>query len=157
MNRRQLVMLSGAAMVAGQGLAQASPVTAGAGRRAAKVLLKLQRTKSSYRTAKSETKQAKHLRSLASALSLTSDQQQQAADVFGKAVAANGALRANLKAARKNLSQAVKNNDAAGIREWSGAIGNLKAQITFAGTNANAAFLSLLTPNQTATLDQFRS
>jgi hypothetical protein len=160
MNRRQMIMLPGAALVARQGFAQGAQLSEAVAERPVqhvshKVLLKFTRPKAVSKVPKTEAKSAKYLNSLTTALSLSSDQQQQAGTILAAAVTAHATLRASLKTARASLSVAVRNNDSAGINQASGVIGNLTAQITAAGANANAAFYHILTPDQQSKLAQF--
>ena len=90
-------------------------------------------------------------------MALTSDQQAQADAIFSSAVTARAALRGNLKTARQNLRDAVKNMDTAAIDRLSGAVGSLKAQLISVGAGANAAFYRTLTPDQQAKLAPLQS
>jgi|SwirhirootsSR2_FD_contig_61_3016437_length_953_multi_3_in_0_out_0_2 Spy/CpxP family protein refolding chaperone len=162
MNRRQLIMLSGTAAVAGQAFAQTRQTTglspSGTSQRASyKALLKLSRSKSSYKIPKTDAKRAKYIRSLSGALSLSAGQQQQVDEIFANALNARATLRASLKIARHNLHNAVKRMDTALIEPLSAMVGNLKAQLLAAGASANAALYRLLTPEQQAKLIQFQS
>lgn len=154
MNRRQLVMLSGAVVAAGQGYGQTAQPAPGSH---SKALVKLGRTKSTYKIPRTEAKKTKYLNSLTAALALTPDQQQQVQAIFSGAVAARATLRAGLKTAHRNLSEAVRNDNSAGIAEMSAAIGELRTRVTTAGANANAAMYRILTPDQRARLTQFQS
>jgi hypothetical protein len=155
MNRRQLMMLSGAA-VAAQGLVQ--PQTSSASQRAStKTLLKLTHAKSSYKIPKTDAKKAKYLRSLHTALALTADQQAQADAIFTNALAARAALKANIKTARKNLRDAVKSMDTAAMDRMSAAVGSLKAQLIAIGAGAHASFYRSLTSDQQGKLIPFQS
>ena len=156
MNRRQLMMLSGAAAAASPSLAQ-STRSAVTPRASAKVLLKFSRARSSYKIPKSDAKKVKFLGSLSSALTLTADQQSQADAIFSNAVTARAALRASLKTARQNLRYAVKNMDTASIERMSAAVAGLKAQRILIGARANASFFRTLTLDQQARLIQFQS
>jgi Spy/CpxP family protein refolding chaperone len=156
MNRRQVMMLSGAAVVAGSGFSQTGQPAA-LSRSGAKTLLKLSRPKSSYKIPKSDAKRAKFLDSLNAALALTPDQQQQAATLFTNALAARTALRSSLKTARQKLSEAVKSDNNSVIDQVSASIGNLKAQLISTGAGAHAAFNRILTSDQQAKLTQFQS
>jgi hypothetical protein len=161
MNRRQLMMLSGAAAAAG-GLAQAQQAPglnhSGSAQRAAfKALMKLSGTKSSYKIPKTEAKKTKYLDSLTTALTLTPAQRQQAETIFTNALTARAALRSNLKAARQSLKDAVKNIETGAVDQMAAAIGNLKAQLVSTGANANASLYRLLAPDQLAKLTQFQS
>jgi poly-gamma-glutamate capsule biosynthesis protein CapA/YwtB (metallophosphatase superfamily) len=160
MNRRQMMILPGAALMANRGSAQVVQrfgpgFERPAQRVSPKVLLKYSRLKAISKVPKTEAKSAKYLSSLTTLLSLSSDQQAQATTVFGAAVTTQAALRKSLKAARESLGAAVMKNDSAGINQASGAIGMLTAQITAAGAKANAAFYQILTPDQQSKLAQF--
>ena len=153
MNRRQMI-LSGAAVAAGVA-STARPATLS--RSGAKTLLKLSHPKSSSKIPKTESKRTKYLDSLNTALTLSPDQQQQAATLFTNALATRTALRSSLKTARQNLSEAVKNNNAAAVDQMSAAIGNLKAQLISTGASTHAAFYRILNADQLARLTQFQS
>ena len=162
MNRRQLIMLSGTAAVAAQALAQTRQTTglsaSGPSQRASyKALLKLSRSKSSYKIPKTDTKRAKYVRALSAALSLTPGQQQQVEEILANALTARATLRASLKIARHNLSDAVRRMDTALIESLSAVVGNLKTQVLAVGASANAALYRILTPDQQAKLIQFQS
>ena len=92
MKSRQLTMLSGVAVAAGQGLSQTRQSAGGA---SLKTLMKL--SSPSYEIPKTGSKKAKHLDSLTLALSLTPDPQQQASAIFTNALATRAALGASLK------------------------------------------------------------
>ena len=158
MNRRQLMMLSGAAAAAAgaHGLAQTQP-SLGSNRASYKTLIKLSRLKSSYRIPKTDSKRTKYVQSLTTALAMTATQQQQADAIFTEAVTTRSGLRASLKTARQNLRNAVKDNNTGAIEELSTMIGNLKARLISTGANANVAFHRILGPDQQARLTQFQS
>src|SRR5438477_10397929 len=110
MNRRQLIMFSGAAAAAatGQALAktrQKVPLShsVASPRSQYKALLKLSRPKSSHKIPKTDAKKAKYISSLSAALTLTSSQQQQADAIFANAVTARAGLHASFKTAPHNL------------------------------------------------------
>ncbi len=156
MNRRQLMMLSGAA--AGQSFALAAQSNPSAAQRASyKTLLKLAKPKSSYKIPKTDAKKTKYLNSVTAALTLAPDQQQQAAAIFNDALSVRTTLRTSLKTARQNLTAAVKNSDAAAIEQAAAAIGTLRARLTSAGANAHAALFRILSSDQQARLTQFQS
>ena len=162
MNRRQMMMLSGVAAAAGQGLAQTQQVSglnrSDVTQRAAfKTLLKLSGPKSSYKIPKSEAKKTKYLDSLTTALSLSSAQRQQAETIFTNALTARTALRNSLKTARQNLRNSVKNLETSAIDQMSANVGNLKAQLVSNGAYAKASLYRILAPEQQARLAQFQS
>jgi hypothetical protein len=159
MNRRELIMLSGAALAAHERLAQAQQVSTATYTGVAatiRTLLKYNRAKSSHRLPKDETKLTKYVDSLSSALSLTAIQQQAASSIFLNAIVAKTTLKAQIKTARTNVSNAVFANDSGGISQESANIGNLKAQLIALGANAHATFHQVLTPAQQQMLLQYR-
>src|SRR5689334_19769572 len=90
MNRRQVIMFSGAALAA-EGLAQAQQVTnnSAAARNAVattKALLKLSSVKQSYKIPKKDTKVTKYVGKCSAALALSIDQQQAASSIFQNAL-----------------------------------------------------------------------
>ena len=121
-----------------------------------KSLIKYSRLKAAYKIPKNPAKQAKHLATLTALLTLTPDQQQQAASIFSGAGGERASLHTSLKAARQSLSQAIKNNDPTGIAQASALIANLKAQQVSNGATANAAFVAILTEDQRAVLSHVR-
>ncbi len=162
MNRRQVMMLPGVALVAHQAsaqVAQASGARPGAASRRVshKILLKYDRPKALSKIPKTEAKVAKYLYSLNALLVLNSTQQQQASSIFSAASAIVAGIRSNTKAARQSLATAIKNNDTAGISQLSITLGNLHAQQIAAGSNANAAFFQILTADQQSKLTFFQS
>src|SRR5262249_42326951 len=160
MNRRQLMMISGAAVATGSGLVPTARAASGpvASQRASyKALVKLGRLKSSYKLPKTESKKAKYLGSLSAGLTLTSAQHQQADTIFSSALSTRAALRGSLKTARQNLREAVRNNDASAIEQMSANVGSIKAQLISTGANAHVAFHRILSTDQLAKLTQFQS
>lgn len=160
MKRRELIMLSGAALAAHEAVAQTQTATGGRGianSRTAKTLLKYSHAKSSYHIPKNGDKTAKYVSSLSAALSLTPDQQQAASTIFLSAVTFRASASPQIKAARKNLSDAVLTNDNGAIGQASAAIANLRTQLIHTGAQAHSAFYSILTPDQQAKLLQYRS
>ena len=83
-------------------------------------------------------------------LSLTSDQQAKATTLFSTAHANNQSVMTSLHQAHESLATAIKNNDAAGITNYSNQIGTLTAQMTANNAKADAAFYAILTPDQQA-------
>jgi Spy/CpxP family protein refolding chaperone len=160
MNRREMVILPGIALAASHGLAQSLPATANSstvsGGLSHKAIAHYSRLKSFYKIPKSEARQAKYVRFLSTLLSLTPNQQTQAAVIFASASTSHAALKTSAKAARQSLGEAVKNNDSAGINKTSAAIGAFAAQRHSIGASANAAFFQILTGAQQVTLNQFR-
>ena len=160
MNRREVILLSGAALAAQEGVAQAQqvlPLRTTANQPGSKVLLKYRQAKASYLIPKSDAKAVKHVNSLSNALSLTSDQQQSALAIFKNAAASHVNLKPQLKTARKSLSSAVFAGDGGGVSQALAAIANLHAQSMGVGASAQAAFYQLLTADQQTKLLQYRS
>jgi Spy/CpxP family protein refolding chaperone len=160
MNRRQMVVLPGVALAASRGFAQteqsaASPSSSGTVSH--KAVAHYSSPKSSYKIPKSGAKQAKYIGFLTTLLSLAPNQQAQAAAIFANASASDAEAKKNIKAARKHLSETVTNNDSARMQQMSASIGTLAAQRHLIGASANAAFFQLLTADQQAKLNQFRS
>jgi len=161
MKRRDLIMLSGAAVAAGATMARGQQLQ-GVSRVAnhhssAKTLVKYSRAKASYKIPKNDAKAAKYVTSLTAALSLSPSQQQQALTIFSQAASVRMNIKTQAKTVRRSLSEAVRTGDAGGISQFSTAIANLKAQRISAGANAHAAFFQLLTPDQQSQTLQFRA
>jgi hypothetical protein len=160
MKRREMIMLSGAALAAHEAVAQTKTAASTGGMassRAAKTLLKYSHAKSSYHIPKNGDKTAKYVGSLSVALSLTPDQQQAASTIFLSAVTVRAGASPQIKAARKNLSDAVLTSDNGAIGQASAAIANLRTQLINTGAQAHSAFYHILTTDQQAKLLQFRS
>ncbi len=157
MNRRQMVIFPGIALVAGQALADTQqPATHTLGF-SHETVGHYSRPKSFYTVPTTQVKQTKYVSFLATLLSLTPAQQSQAANTFAAAGASHAEAKKNMKIAKVSLSRFVKNNDGAGINDASASIGNLAAQRHSIGAGANAAFLQILTADQQTKLHQFRS
>jgi Spy/CpxP family protein refolding chaperone len=166
MNRRQMVLLPGTALLASEVFAQsqteapASRPSVPAGslspHKALKYSGKYGRAKYAYKIPKTPAKQEKYISFLSTLLSLTTAQQQQAASIFTAATAAKGALRTQVQAAHDALSDAVKTNNPTTINQASAAIGALGAQRRALGAQANASFYQILTAAQQSTLSQFQ-
>ena len=161
MNRRVLIALPGIAAFAasrafGQTQEVAVPGDGAVAHVSRKALTKHSGSKAAYKVPKNATKQTRYLGSLTALLSLTPTQQQQAAGIFTNAASTLASVRSNLKAARKALSEAVRNNDTGRISQASTALGALTSQYVSNGALANAAFVQLLTADQQAKLSQFR-
>ena len=160
MNRRQVIMLSGAAAAAaGHAVAKSTGLSATAvsPRASYKALLRLSRPKSSHKIPKNDARKAKYIRSLSAALTLSPGQEQQADAIYSNALTARATLHASLKTARHNLHNAVKRMDSSLIDQLSSMVGNIRAQKVAAGANANAAFYRILTPDQQSKLIKFQS
>ncbi len=90
-------------------------------------------------------------------LTLTPEQQQQAATIFTNAATTMQTLHGNMRTSHQGLEQAIKNNDATAIDQNANAIGTATAQMIAARAKAHAAFFQILTPDQQAKLSQFES
>jgi Spy/CpxP family protein refolding chaperone len=166
MNRRQMVLLPGTALLASEVFAQSQtetpasrpsiPAGSLSAHKAMKYTSKYGRAKYAYKVPKTPAKQAKYVSFLSSLLSLTTAQQQSAASIFSAALAGKTALRSQVQAAHDALSEAVKSNNATTINQASAAIGALGAQRRALGAQANASFFQILTAAQQATLSQFQ-
>jgi Spy/CpxP family protein refolding chaperone len=95
-----------------------------------------------------------HVEHLTKALSLTTQQQQQATTIFTEAQNSSKPLHDQLSTAHDNLHAAVQKNDTAAIEQISNTIGNLMAQQTMAHAKAMAAFYQTLTPEQQSKFSQ---
>jgi Spy/CpxP family protein refolding chaperone len=159
MKRRELV-ISGVALAASRGFAKAQQTSASAASSSGlshKVLAHYTRLKSFSAIPKSAGKQAKYISFLTTLLSLTPSQQTQLASIFSAASASLAALKGNMKAARVDLGKFVTSNDASGMSRTSNLIGKFAAERHTIGAGANAAFFQILTAEQQATLNQYRS
>jgi hypothetical protein len=164
MNRRQMVFLPGAALLAGEAFAQtqsdASRTSTTSGslspHKAMKASAKYGRAKYSYKVPKTEKQQTKYITFLSALLSLTPTQQQQAASIFSAAITTKATLRSQVQAAHHALSNAVKSGNPNSINQASAAIGALGAQKRALGAQANSSFYQTLTGAQQTTLSQFQ-
>jgi Spy/CpxP family protein refolding chaperone len=157
-----MVILPGIALAAGRGFAQSQPATtsraAGSGTLSHKTIAHYSRLKSFSTIPKSEAKQARYVTFLTTLLSLTPNQQTQAASIFATAASASrDAVKKNMKAARQTLAEAVESNNSAVIGQASATIGSLTAQRHSIGASANASFYQMLTLDQQAKFNQFRT
>lgn len=163
MNRRQMVLLPGTALLAGEVFAQSqsegsiTKTSAPNAHKAMKLTAKYGRAKYAYKIPKTTAKLEKYLNFLSALLSLTAAQQQQGVGIFSAAIASKTALRAQVQAAHDALSEAVQSNNPTTINQASAAIGALGAQKRAMGAQANASFYQILTPAQQATLGQFQT
>lgn len=159
MNRRSLVALPAgiAAFAASRAFAQTQETASIDGPRASsKALVKQSGLKAAYKVPKSGAKQARYLNSLTALLSLTSAQQVSAAAIYANAASAQTSIHASLKAARKALKDAVKNNDSGAITQTATTLGVLTGQHITTGAAANASIYQLLTPAQQTLLSKFQ-
>jgi hypothetical protein len=159
LKRRELMLVSGAALVAGQGLAKTlkpGPTGVVSQRRTQKLLLKYSKAKSFLKVPKSAKKTTKYVNSLTALVGLSANQQTQATTALTAARETLVTVRTNLKAAKKLLATAVKNNDSGAMGQASTSIGNLMAQKLSTATSANAALYQMLTPDQQSKLSQFQ-
>ena len=161
MNRRQLMLIPGAALVAEQAFAQAQSmskaVTGVSAHQSKKQLLKLSRTRSVTKIPKTEIKASKYIKSIGAYLGLSADQRAQASTILAAARGTVTTIRASLKPARQSLSAAVQANDTAGINQASALIGSLTSQRMVAAAGAHAAIHQMLTSDQQAKLAALRS
>lgn len=163
MNRRQMVLLPGTALLATEVFAQsqtaASTLRASApsAHKAMKLAAKYSRAKYAYKVPKTAAKLEKYVSFLSTLLSLTTAQQQQATSIFTAAIAQKSALRTQVQAAHQALSEAVQSNNPTTINQASAAIGALGAQKRALGAQANASFYQVLTQAQQATLSHFQT
>jgi len=160
MRRREMLAVPGVAALAatsafGQRQAQGSGFGA-VPTISRKALRKESSSKAAYELPKNAAKQTRYLASLSALLQLTIGQTQQADSIFAGAVTNRGGIRSTMKAARKALGTAVRNNDGPGINQIASQLGSLMAQYVANGAAANAAFYQILTPAQQATLNQFQ-
>ena len=163
MNRRQMVLLPGAALLAAEAAFAQSQSDAVVARttgltphKALKSASKYGRAKYAYKVPKTAAKLEKYVHFLTAFLSLTSTQQQQVTSIFSAAIASKTALRTQVQAAHVALSDAVKTNNGAGITKASADISTLGAQRHALSAQANASFYQILTPAQQTTLSQFQ-
>jgi hypothetical protein len=152
-----MVVLPGLALAATSAISKAQTTgTTGNAALSHKAVTRYSSLKAAF-TVPKPSKQQKYIVFLTTLLSLTSDQQSQAASLLSGAGIAIAQNKTNAKALRQMLSQAVANNDQAKIRQISVAIGTLTAQRHAIGANANASLYQILSPNQQTALTQFRS
>lgn len=155
MNRRQVIMLSGAALAARETVHAQTATAISA--TAIKTLMKYNRARTSYQIPKSDDKGTKYVGSLSAALELSIGQQQEATRIFSVATATRASLRTQYKSARQTLRDAIYANDANAIGQAATTLGTLKAQLITAGTTAHSAFYQMLSSGQQARLLQYRA
>ena len=85
---------------------------------------------------------------------LSPAQQQSALAIYTKSAAANADLEASLRAARRDLSTAVRSNATGAIGNLATQIGNLTADLTSNDAQSEAAFYQTLNPAQQAIYNQ---
>ena len=90
-------------------------------------------------------------------LSLTPQQQQQAASIFGEIGNSAKATRDQMRTAHDNLKAAIQKNDAAGMEQAANTIGSLNTQMILAHAKTQAAFYQILTPEQQAKMNDLES
>jgi Spy/CpxP family protein refolding chaperone len=90
-------------------------------------------------------------------LSLTPQQQQQAATIFGEIGNNAKATHEQMRTAHDNLKAAIQKNDSAAIEQAANTIGSLNTQMVLAHAKAQAAFYQTLTPEQQAKMNDLES
>jgi Spy/CpxP family protein refolding chaperone len=98
-----------------------------------------------------------HLDFLTKQLSLTTQQQQQAATIFNEVGNTSKATHEQMKTAHDSLKAAIQKNDTAGIEQAANTIGSLTTQMTVAHAKAQAAFYQTLTPEQQTKMNELES
>jgi Spy/CpxP family protein refolding chaperone len=98
-----------------------------------------------------------HIDFLTKQLSLTTQQQQQAAAIFSGVQNDAKNTHEQMRAAHDNLKAAIQKNDTAAIEQAASVIGNLTAQMTTAHAKAQAAFYQTLTPEQQTKMNELES
>lgn len=159
MNRRQMLMIPGAAAAAAGAVLAETPlhpptVIAGVSR---KSVSKYSRSSEIYKVPKTATKSAKYVTFLTTLLGLTTEQQQQISSIYASAMQTQTTLRTNMKTARQTLVTAVKNGDSSAVGQVTSGLGLMQAQHLAAGASANIQVLQVLTPSQQTQLEQFQA
>jgi len=156
MNRRQMLMIPGAAAAAaGAALAEVPrrPPTGVSRKRVSKY----SKGSEIYKVPKTAAKSAKYISFLTALLGLTIGQQQQIASIFDSAMQAQSSVRTGMKTARQSLIAAIQNGDSAAVGQITSGLGLLTAQHLAAGASANMQLLQVLTAAQQAQLAQFQA
>ena len=144
MERRTLLVLPGiAALAAGHQVLGETQAQAKSGI-SNKALASHGGSKSAYKIPAKATKVTKYVNGLAALLSLTPEQQQEAAAIFTTASASRQSVQSGLKPARKSLKDAVKNNDTAAISQAAASLSALTGEKIASGALAHAKFFQLL-------------
>jgi Spy/CpxP family protein refolding chaperone len=99
----------------------------------------------------------RHLDFLTKQLSLTTQQQQQAATIFSEVGNTAKATHEQMKTAHDGLKAAIQKNDTAAIEQAANTIGTLTTQMTVAHAKAQAAFYQTLTPEQQTKMNELES
>ena len=98
-----------------------------------------------------------HIDFLTKQLSLTAQQQQQAATIFSGVANNAKTTHEQMRTAHDSLKAAIQKNDTAGIEQAANTIGNLTTQMTVAHAKAQAAFYQTLTPEQQTKMNELES
>jgi len=85
---------------------------------------------------------------LAETLSLTADQKTKATAIFTEAATASQELRESTRSTRESLNNAIEQNNAVAIDQFSADLGRISGQMTAIESKAEAAFYALLTAEQ---------
>lgn len=91
--------------------------------------------------------------SLATLLDLTDAQKTQATTIYTGALTAAQSIETSLRSTRQALADAVKANATATIDQLSATIGTATGQLIAINSKADAAFYSILTPDQQTKFD----
>jgi Spy/CpxP family protein refolding chaperone len=97
------------------------------------------------------------LKFMTNMLSLTDEQQKQAATIFGNEATDASKFRDQLKATHEKLDAAIKAKNTAAVDQTATAIGTLTAQMAASRAKSRIAFANILTPEQQAKLDKFEA
>ncbi len=98
----------------------------------------------------------RRIQRLATILSLTDAQKQQASSIFTNAMQEAAAIRPSTRTAQTSLREAIKTNNVAQIDSSAEEVGRLQGQLRAIHAKAAAAFYALLTPEQRAKYDALR-
>lgn len=98
-----------------------------------------------------------HIDFLTKQLSLTAQQQQQAATIFSGVANNAKTTHEQMRAAHESLKTAIQKNDTAGIEQAANTLGALTTQMTVAHAKAQAAFYQTLTPEQQTKMNDLES
>ena len=98
-----------------------------------------------------------HIDFLTKQLSLTAQQQQQAATIFSGVANNAKTTHDQMRTAHDSLKAAIQKNDTAGIEQAANTLGALTTQMTVAHAKAQAAFYQTLTPEQQTKMNDMES
>jgi Spy/CpxP family protein refolding chaperone len=98
-----------------------------------------------------------HIDFLTKQLSLTAQQQQQAATIFSGVANNAKTTHDQMRTAHDSLKAAIQKNDTAGIEQAANTLGALTTQMTVAHAKAQAAFYQTLTPEQQTKMNDLES